>query len=1695
LISKKLQSFGVLTLFVLNSLLIMPVTAFAQEAEDMEESIEEPVKFELVDIDETTQAILENEEDELLEKSLEEELKNEEDLSEEIIEGSLEDKLEKLKEGEFEWEDLDMNTMSLEDPIIITPKPSEPQDPTAFLKGLQGNYKTDLFSGSANFTYPLWVPKGRTDATTPIVNLSYSNINDRPDSLVGYGWTVSSSSIYRNATKGVDKLYTENDFSVDLFGGVDQLIDVGSGTSFAAQYEQSFNNFYFSSGSWQMQDNMGHTYYFGSGSASQQVNSADSNEVSRWMLDRIQDRNGNFITFTYQKDQGQIYPETIRYTGHYDGETDVPGLYEIKFNLEDRDYDLTSYRTGYKVVTAKYINSVDVLVHTDDPAELVRTYDFTQEYSNNVLLLLKEIKVKNGALEFPPLTFEYYSANENDQRNAVGLLKKIEFPGGATQEIEYKKSTAYRTQAQGISNINLPFQIDTVSKTTLKESGSAPAAVYEYYYEGGHYYYDYLDSYKKEYAGFHTVQLKDPEDNIHKTFFHQSEFSKDNSASELKGEFEDHLSKKGRIYREEVYDDVGNLFKATVNKWNKTALSDADPDKERWFPFLARTTEIDYEGDVSNKAKAVEYTYNYLGMVTVNVDYGEVTLSNDKGDFSDVGEDKVTSEIEYIASGALRKLPRRYESEDYYNNVISQKKIVYDGYSPHLSLAMWGNPTKVSVLFEPGMPTYFVTEFDYNVYGLPTLYRNARSYETNYVYDTYNLFPAEITNAKSQTTTYTYNYGNQQVGEITDPNTAKVQYIYDTLGRLIEKKITDPANAPALVTVEETDYDLSVTPYSVTQTKITGNSGIEAVNKTYLDGHSRPYQTKVEAEGSDYIVSSKSFDLNGRVKKEYLPKFTNTLAAEAIIISDPATEYEYDALDRPIEITNSLGSSTITYDDWEKSVTDANSNQKDFSYDARGNLIEVVEYLNSTPYTTAYQYNVFNKLTKITDAVGNERILEYDFLGRLGSVTDLHTISDSTYGYWGYQYDENNNLTLKADPKGQVIFYTYDEIDRVMDADFDVTGSLETAYTYDSGTNGIGRLSSVTNTSGIDKAYTYDILGRVIEEKKTVNTIDYDTAFEYDWLGNVLGMTYPNAMEVDYIYNNAGQLEAVDKGGNDLVTDIDYSPNGLVAQINYANGVSTVNTYDPAKLWRLTEKVTTKGMDQLQDISYEYDAVGNILEIDDLSDQNSAKNAVYVYDDLYRLTSATITNTANSANYTHTFDYDILGNILNKSDVGAYEYEGGDDLTSSATMATPHAATEVNSVAYSYDDNGNLTSDGTWTHDWNYQNRLASSTDGVTTVDYFYDEAGQRFMKSSGAGDSIYLNEFVDIEDPETSNYILAGGMKVATVKAVPSPIPSDPSAELPSVFSEITYHSLDHLSGTNVDTNESGGLVEVIDYFPFGEVRLDENAEGYDNNYKYTGKELDEETGLSYYEARYYNSKIGRFVSQDEWFGDVNDPQSLNKYSYVQNNPLKYVDTTGRFAETAVDVVITGYDFNRTVTNLGRTAWDGAWMGIHSLAGNTQEAADISISYETNLGELGWSSLDLGIDVAATAAPFVPAAITKVDDIAKTVDKVNDVNHALNSGQTTVYFSNDANGAMNYVGITDNFATRSSQHRNNKGIEIQPLIENLNRTDARAVEQVLIEQHGLDNLLNQINSISKTNPIYNDSIKKGTNILKNLVK
>jgi RHS repeat-associated protein len=120
-------------------------------------------------------------------------------------------------------------------------------------------------------------------------------------------------------------------------------------------------------------------------------------------------------------------------------------------------------------------------------------------------------------------------------------------------------------------------------------------------------------------------------------------------------------------------------------------------------------------------------------------------------------------------------------------------------------------------------------------------------------------------------------------------------------------------------------------------------------------------------------------------------------------------------------------------------------------------------------------------------------------------------------------------------------------------------------------------------------------------------------------------------------------------------------------------------------------------------------------------------------------------------------------------------------------------------------------------------------------------------------------------------------------------------------VGTTLTYHHNDHLNSASIVTNTTGGLVEETRYLPYGEVRSG-GSENLTGRYTYTDQESDNETGLMYYGARYYAPSIGRFVQPDSMLPDMYDPQEINRYAYVKNNPLKYTDPTGHYSSDPND-------------------------------------------------------------------------------------------------------------------------------------------------------------------------------------------------
>jgi RHS repeat-associated protein len=218
------------------------------------------------------------------------------------------------------------------------------------------------------------------------------------------------------------------------------------------------------------------------------------------------------------------------------------------------------------------------------------------------------------------------------------------------------------------------------------------------------------------------------------------------------------------------------------------------------------------------------------------------------------------------------------------------------------------------------------------------------------------------------------------------------------------------------------------------------------------------------------------------------------------------------------------------------------------------------------------------------------------------------------------------------------------------------------------------------------------------------------------------------------------------------------------------------------------------------------------------------------------------------------------------------------------------------SYAYqlSYDANGNLIEDRDYKYVYDASNNLREvhTSSGKLVAKYWYNSAGIRIKKELSDGTIVYYpsKNIEEIHYPNgtvvETTYYFANNERVAKKKG-----------------NETFYYHPDHLGSTNVITDENGNLVEKTKYLPFGEVRF-----GGSEKYGYTGQEKDAETELMYYNARYYSPSMRKFTQPDTIVQDVYDPQTINRYSYVRNNPVKLVDPSGHNYFDSSDDFFNGY-------------------------------------------------------------------------------------------------------------------------------------------------------------------------------------------
>ena len=334
----------------------------------------------------------------------------------------------------------------------------------------------------------------------------------------------------------------------------------------------------------------------------------------------------------------------------------------------------------------------------------------------------------------------------------------------------------------------------------------------------------------------------------------------------------------------------------------------------------------------------------------------------------------------------------------------------------------------------------------------------------------------------------------------------------------------------------------------------------------------------------------------------------------------------------------------------------------------------------------------------------------------------------------------------------------------------------------------------------------------------------------------------------------------------------------------------------------------------IQDFSYGYNSGsannGNVVSWTAMGSQ--AFNKSYTYDTLNRLS----TMTGSGGNCTGlSWSFDAWGNRTAQTPTAG---------TCNQSNLTYDAHNRITTTGFSYDAAGNLVADGTHTYSYDEENRL-TTVDGGATATYVYDPMGNRVQRTVGSSTANYLydldgNITTDLlpSGSDAADYIFAGGQLVA------------------EYASGTTYFvHTNHLGTPSVVTNLSGSAIDCNALYPYGEQDNTICTTSYSIWDKFTGYRLDPETGLEYAHARYYNPSLGRFMSADPLGGDSRNPQSMNRYSYVLNNPGKLVDRSGMNPAVGVGgctefdpaCSVTGASADLTFLG-GEGGGGGAWFG-----------------------------------------------------------------------------------------------------------------------------------------------------------------------
>ncbi len=782
---------------------------------------------------------------------------------------------------------------------------------------------------------------------------------------------------------------------------------------------------------------------------------------------------------------------------------------------------------------------------------------------------------------------------------------------------------------------------------------------------------------------------------------------------------------------------------------------------------------------------------------------------------------------------------------------------------------------------------------------------DGRITRTDYDYTgAYFAFPAIITGyyteagvQKTGTTIKNYEFIRGNVLSEEDALGSITSYEYDLQGRI--KKITYPASTGQngdYVVEDNFEYDNYIYP---------GNPSVEDPQRTF---RVRNYKTENGSLFSDaysyyddhgnlllamywdydrgiWVPATYGYNKYGQLtwtkdangyKTKYLSDEWNRLKK----VTDPQGNFhtfDYDITNRtktttftPADTGMAENHYVETYDQWGRTISrkgfpDGPSGaavEEKYEYDLAGNVTKIIDANNNN---TIFGYDALNRLNKVTNALAETTDYDYD---RLGNLTQIKQYQGADTYSTTKQYDERGLMVSRQLPAGQPGAYKYNanglpvEIiapsGKITTMQYYADNSLAEKRTnqdriqyYYSPLGGVEKYQPVNDTTGYGEPLTFDFYSTGLTKQR--RTANYNVGFEYDILGNKTKVTDPFGLSTNYQYNKLNRLTKVTADGKNFTYE--YYPDGMVKAVNYpqlANGTSIRAEYTYDNINRLTTMTNKLGSQVITQYSYNYDNNGNIIAITE-----NGQTANYTYDALNRLTGI-----RRPSGEQITYQYDTRGNrvIASVNDKSLDGFISGE-------------------------------------FDYNNWDQLAAFTTGGDTYNYHYDPEGLRTQKTTPAGTTRYHLDDSGMVIAESNDGGTATAQNIWGINALARKI------------NGAYYYYIYNGHGDVVKVIDANGvIINNYSYDEWGNILF--MQEQLPQPLKYAGEYFDDESGLYYLRARYYDPTIGRFISRDTLEGDITNPLTLNQYTYVENDPLGYVDPSGHFSigaviRTAVSVAV----------------------------------------------------------------------------------------------------------------------------------------------------------------------------------------------